>query len=95
MAYAFMSALSKTDDMDAVLLRRVDDARNLRRFYHLEIAVDLFGDVLLVKQWGRIGKCGRMAARRYDDAVLAGEALKKQVDKKSRKGYAVVDRTVC
>jgi hypothetical protein len=40
--------------MNAVHLRRIDPARNMRRFYRLDIQPDLFGGVLLVK-WGRIG----------------------------------------
>jgi predicted DNA-binding WGR domain protein len=39
-----------------VVLCRVDDARNMRRFYRLDVQPDLFGGVLLVKQWGRIAK---------------------------------------
>ena len=76
--------------MDAVHLRRVDATRNMRRFYRIEIQTDLFGGTLLVKQWGRIGKCGRMAARRYADATLAAEALQKQIARKRRRGYAIV-----
>jgi predicted DNA-binding WGR domain protein len=77
--------------MDAVHLRRVDATRNMRRFYRIEIETDLFGGALLVKQWGRIGKCGRIVAKRYADAALAAEALQKQIDLKRRRGYAVVD----
>jgi hypothetical protein len=44
--------------MTAVHLRRVDSARNMSRFYRLDIQPDLFGGVLLVKQWGRIGAAG-------------------------------------
>jgi predicted DNA-binding WGR domain protein len=41
--------------MTAVHLGRVDPARNMRRFYRLDMQPDLFGGVLLVKEWGRIG----------------------------------------
>ncbi len=36
-------------------LRRSDDPRNMRRFYRLDVQPNLFGGVLLVKEWERIG----------------------------------------
>lgn len=74
--------------MTAVELRRIDDARNMRRFYRLDIERDLFGGFMLLKQWGRIGARGRVTAERYDDEAPARAALQKQADRKRRKGYA-------
>jgi predicted DNA-binding WGR domain protein len=37
----------------ALELRRIDPARNMRRFYRLDMQPDLFGGVLLLRQWGR------------------------------------------
>jgi predicted DNA-binding WGR domain protein len=34
----------------------------MRRFYWLDVQPDLFGGVLLMKEWGRIGPRGRMVA---------------------------------
>jgi predicted DNA-binding WGR domain protein len=48
--------------MTAVHIRRVDPARNMRRFYRLDVQPDLFGWVLLVKERGRIDERGRMVA---------------------------------
>ena len=39
----------------ALELRRIDDTRNMRRFYRLDMQPELFGGVLLLRQWGRIG----------------------------------------
>jgi predicted DNA-binding WGR domain protein len=36
-------------------LRRIDPEQNLSRFYTLVIERDLFGQVVLVRPWGRIG----------------------------------------
>jgi predicted DNA-binding WGR domain protein len=41
--------------MKALHLRRIDPARNMRRFYLLDMQPDLFGGVLLVKEWERVG----------------------------------------
>ena len=47
--------------MTAVELHRIDPTQNMRRFYRLDMQPDLFGGVLLVRQWGRIGAEGRSA----------------------------------
>jgi predicted DNA-binding WGR domain protein len=56
--------------MNAVHLRRVDPARNMSRFYRLDVQPDLFGGILLMKEWGRIGARGRMVAERCDNEAL-------------------------
>jgi predicted DNA-binding WGR domain protein len=45
--------------MSALELYRIDLERNMRRFYRLGIDPDLFGGVLLMKEWGRIGARAR------------------------------------
>jgi len=52
--------------MNAVHLRRINPTRNMHRFYRLDVQPDLFGGVLLVKEWARIGAQGRMVAEPYD-----------------------------
>lgn len=49
---------------------------------------DLFGGVLLMKEWGRIGAQGRMIAERYDNEAPALDALQRQAERKRRRGYA-------
>jgi len=73
--------------MSGVHLRRVDPARNMRRFYQLDIEPDLFGGVMLMKEWGRIGARGRVMAERYDSEDLALAALQKQAERKRKRGY--------
>ncbi len=70
-----------------VLLRRIEDARNMRRFYLLDVQPDLFGGVFLVKQWGRIGTGGRIVDESYDSEALAADAMQKQAERKRRRGY--------
>lgn len=76
--------------MSAVHLRRIDPSRNMRRFYRLDVQPDLFGGVLLVKAWGRIGARGRVMAERYDTEALALVALRRQAECKERRGYASI-----
>jgi predicted DNA-binding WGR domain protein len=73
--------------MKALHLRRIDPARNMCRFYRLDMQPDLFGGVLLMKEWGRIGARGRIMAERYDSEVLAADALQRQAERKRRRGY--------
>ena len=61
-------------------LRRIDDARKMRRFYLLNVQPDLFGGVLLVKQWGSIGTGGRIVEESYGSEALAADAMRKQAD---------------
>ncbi len=74
--------------MTPIELRRIDDTRNMRRFYRLDIEADLFGGFLLVRQWGRIGARGRVVAERFDDATLAAAALAQHAARKARRGYS-------
>jgi predicted DNA-binding WGR domain protein len=69
-------------------LRRIDAARNMRRFYRLDMQPDLFGGVLLVRQWGRIGARGRVVAERFEDKALAAAALAQHAARKARRGYS-------
>jgi hypothetical protein len=44
--------------MIALHLRRIDPARNMHRFYPLDVQPDLFGGVLLVKEWCASARAG-------------------------------------
>jgi WGR domain len=42
-----------------LVLHQIDREQGIRRFYSLMIERDLFGRVMLVRNWGRIGTNGR------------------------------------
>jgi len=73
--------------MNALHLCRADPARNMRRFYRLDIQPDLFGRVMLLKQWGRVGTGGRMMMESFASEELALAALQRQAERKRRRGY--------
>ena len=73
--------------MNAVILYRIDHATDMHRFYRLDVQPDLFGGVLLVKEWGRIGGCGRIVDENYDSHALAAAAMQRQAERKRRRGY--------
>lgn len=68
-------------------LQRVDPARNMRRFYVLGVQGDLFGGADLVREWGRIGRPGRIRVEHYQDEAGALSALQRWSRSKHRRGY--------
>jgi predicted DNA-binding WGR domain protein len=74
----------------AILLHRVDPARNMHRFYRLEVAPDLFGRWCLIAEWGRIGRAGRLRLTAHENAADATEALARQRRLKERRGYVAL-----
>ena len=59
----------------------------MARFYTLDVQRDLFGAVVLVKEWGRIGARGRMVGELHATEDLAMAALQRQAERKRRRGY--------
>ena len=68
-------------------LRRVDPARNMARFYSMDVERDLFGRVVLVRRWGRIGTAGRTRLDEHPDEGRALAALLAIEARKKRRGY--------
>jgi predicted DNA-binding WGR domain protein len=64
-------------------LRRIDPARNMRRYYRIAVHSDLFGQASLVREWGR------MMVETHPDEGRAINALMKLARAKQRKGYAL------
>jgi len=63
-------------DMDELLPCRehwqaVDAARNIARDYRLTVTTDLFGWVIVERQWGRIGCAGRSARDTFAEPKAA------------------------
>lgn len=73
--------------MQPITLYHVDVVRNMQRFYHLDIQPDLFGNICLMKRWGRIGRQGTLHSIPYPTVSAAYDAFEKQRQKKEKKGY--------
>lgn len=71
----------------AVVLRRVDPAQNMARFYRLDVQPDLFGGWSFIREWGRIGRPGQVRATPYPSPATAFAALARQQRAKERRGY--------
>ncbi|SMH26274.1 WGR domain-containing protein [Mesorhizobium australicum] len=72
---------------DVIHLHRIDPARNMARFYRLTSTPSLFGDICVVREWGRIGRPGRMRIDLYEQAQEAAAARHVLERAKRRRGY--------
>jgi predicted DNA-binding WGR domain protein len=70
-----------------LVLHRRNPEQGVARFYSLMIERDLFGRVVLVRNWGRIGTNGRERAEEYPSEIEAGQALEAVAQAKRRRGY--------
>jgi len=73
--------------MRAVHLRRIDAARNMARYYALDVQPTLFGEWALMREWGRIGQGGQQRVAVYGTEGEAAAALDRQRRVKERRGY--------
>ena len=73
--------------LQMLVLERRDASCNMARFYVLAIEPTLFGDMALVREWGRIGSSGRRRLDLHSDKMSAGEALDLWLARKTRRGY--------
>lgn len=72
-----------------LLLRRIDPACNMRRFYRLSVQRDLLGGACLIREWGRIGYRGQVMIETHDNEGKAITALMKLAAVKRKRGYAL------
>jgi predicted DNA-binding WGR domain protein len=70
-----------------LVLHRIDPEQGVRRFYSLMIERDLFGVVVLVRNWGRIGTNGQELVEAFASEDDAGKALEVFAAAKRRRGY--------
>jgi predicted DNA-binding WGR domain protein len=73
--------------MHSVTLYRIDQDRNMQRFYRLDLQPDLFGNYCLVREWGRIGRPGQVRRIPYSTEDKARYAFQKQRGAKEKRGY--------
>jgi predicted DNA-binding WGR domain protein len=82
-----MQAAALSND---VQLNRIDPEQNMRRFYRLTVQHDLFGNVSLIRVWGRIGSRGRQIIDTHADECGAINALIELAYQKQCRGYGIV-----
>jgi predicted DNA-binding WGR domain protein len=73
-----------------IVLTRIDAARNMRRFYAVDVTRTLFGEWQLVREWGRIGQGDTVRACTYPARDEAEKAQAHSIIHKLQRGYIPV-----
>ncbi len=71
----------------SIYLTRRDQNRNLARFYRMLVAPTLFGEWMLIREWGRIGSSGTVKGSLFPNAGAAILAMQAIVKAKKKRGY--------
>ncbi len=75
-----------------IILRRIRPEHNERRFYALAVTADLFGNIVLMRNWGRIGTGGKQRGDLHPDYTSAAASLERLAGRKRGRGYLDWDR---
>ena len=78
-----------------IYLTKSDPARNMARFYTLDIQPTLFGEWALLREWGRIGRAGQSRRALFGGETEAQAALWKELKKRDKRGYERLISPVC
>lgn len=71
-------------------LHRIDPNANMARSYRIDLAPALFGEVAVLRHWGRIGTNGRMSIGTWPSISEAEISANQTLRRKSRRGYNVL-----
>jgi predicted DNA-binding WGR domain protein len=69
----------------------VDPTKNRCRAYELRWQPALWGGVLLVRTWGRLGARRRVAVSHHPDRASARPTVERAVRRRLRRGYCLVE----
>lgn len=73
--------------MTVLHLTRTDLAKNMARYYRLDVQPDLFGGWSLWREWGRMGQSGTVRLDPYPDQGAAEAASARLAEAKAGRGY--------
>ena len=76
-----------SDPPDIRHFRRIDASRNMARFYMLSLEPTLFGEIALLRHWGRIGTHGRQVLSLHATRADAERVLARQIARRLKRGY--------
>jgi len=80
-------SVQRRTDMALAHLHRIDPETNMARFYCIDVAATLFGDVSVLRTWGRIGTHGQTRLETCDTVGDAQKVVLKTLRRKLRRGY--------
>jgi len=82
----------QSEESVSIDLVRIAPDQNTARFYSVAFQQTLFGEVSVLRCWGRIGTRGRSMTVTYENAGQAGDACNKLESQKRRRGYVGAKR---
>ena len=68
-------------------MTRVDPAKNMARWYEIDVQPGLFGDVSVTRHWGRIGAQGQTLENWFADEATALTTAGRLSRQKLGRGY--------
>ncbi|WP_040126036.1 WGR domain-containing protein [Neorhizobium galegae] len=68
-------------------IERSDPAKNMARYYAMQIGQTLFGEACLTRRWGRIGKHGQEKQHVFEREEEAVQRFLELVKQKRSRGY--------
>ena len=66
---------------------RTDASKNMARYYAMSIEPNLFGEVCLIRRWGRIGSGGQRMVHHFTREEEAVGLFLQLLRQKRRRGY--------
>ena len=83
-----LEALKRPEGLVALIeLKKIDETQNMHRFYRMSLQPDLFGNISLLREWGRIGYRGQVRIETHEEKAEATKAMIKLAIEKQRRGY--------
>lgn len=73
------------------VLHRIDKDRNMARGYELSVQPGLFGDVSVLRHWGRIGTVGQSKEYWFCDETEAAQEAGAVLRQKQKRGYVLLE----
>ncbi|MGF9566883.1 WGR domain-containing protein [Neorhizobium sp. BT27B] len=70
--------------------QRLDPSQNMARYYMLSIQPTLFGEIAVMRSWGRIGNIGGEMMDVFDTERDAAQHFLELARRKRKKGYRPV-----
>lgn len=68
-------------------IERTDAAKNMARFYAMQISVSLFGETCLTRRWGRTGTSGQIMVHHFGREEEAVRLFLDLTRQKKARGY--------
>ena len=67
----------------------IDPDTNKARWYYINTATDLFGETVLIKRWGRIGRIGQEKLEWFESSTALKAEINTTIRRRLRNGYFV------